>query len=223
MGIKLTNKRDITVWGRRCSFNVQKVLWTLDELGLSYRHIDAGGAFGGLDEPAFRTMNPHGTVPVLKDGEHAIWESNTILRYLAARYGVGTLWDEDPARRSLTDHWIDWSASGLQPSFLRLFWGYYRTPAEQRNEGLIGTHRKECSKHFRALDARLAQQAYLAGQQFSLADIAAGTCLHRYFNMGLAVDRPAHVLAWWARLQQREAFGKNVARPFDALFGRLAY
>jgi glutathione S-transferase len=214
---------DITIWGRRCSFNVQKVLWTLDELALSYQHIDAGGGFGGLDSPEFRAMNPHGLVPVLKDGEHAIWESNAILRYLAASYGVGSLWDQNPVERSQVDRWIDWSASGLQPSFLRLFWGYYRTPAEQRNAALLAAHHKDCDKHFKAMDARLELHPYLAGERFSLADIAAGTCLHRYFNMGLEVERPPHVMAWLARLQQRQAFRKNIAVPFDALFGRLAY
>lgn len=88
---------------------------------------------------------------------------------------------------------------------------------------MIEAHRQECRKHFRVLDTRLGQQAYLAGERFTLADIAAGTCLHRYFNLGLAVEQPAHVLAWWARLQQHEAFRKNIAVPFDALFGRLAY
>ena len=74
----------ITLWGRRNSVNVQKVLWALDETGLPFEHIDAGGDAGGLADPAFRAMNPHGRVPVLRDGKTAIWESNTIVRYLSA-------------------------------------------------------------------------------------------------------------------------------------------
>ena len=55
----------LKIWGRRNSFNVQKVMWLVGELGLAHEHIDAGGAFGGLDTPAFRAMNPHGRVPVI--------------------------------------------------------------------------------------------------------------------------------------------------------------
>ncbi len=76
----------LKVWGRRNSFNVQKVLWLIGELGLAHEHIPAGGDFGRLDEPSFRALNPHGRVPVIEDGDLAVWESHAILRYLAARY-----------------------------------------------------------------------------------------------------------------------------------------
>jgi len=94
----------LTIWGRRSSFNLQKVMWLVGELGLDYRHIQAGGKFGGLYTPEFRAMNPHGRVPVIDDGGTIVWESHAILRYLPlamdeARFGVmtrGTL-----ARRSM--------------------------------------------------------------------------------------------------------------------------
>jgi glutathione S-transferase len=97
----------ITLWGRRNSVNVQKVLWTLGELGLAFEHVDAGGDAGGLDAPAFRAMNPHGRVPVLKDGETAIWESNTIIRYLCAQYSGGDLCPAGPAARAEAEEWMD--------------------------------------------------------------------------------------------------------------------
>ncbi len=99
---------ELRVWGRRSSFNVQKVLWVLDHLGLDHQHTEVGGKFGGLDTLEFRRLNPHGKVPVLADGEVVIWESHTILRYLAARYGSGTLWREDAAERTHLDRWLDW-------------------------------------------------------------------------------------------------------------------
>ncbi len=175
---------EIIVWGRHCSFNVQKVLWTLDELGLQYEHHNAGGSFGGLDTPEFLAMNPHGQVPVIKDGSATVWESNSIIRYLSASYGVGTLWQASPEERSLADRWIDWSATALQPSFMRLFWGYYRTPADRRNHQGIESARTACLKHYRTLDVHLSKHRYLAGDQFSMADIPAGTSLHRYFTYG---------------------------------------
>src|ERR1022692_3707910 len=123
----------ITLWGRRNSINVQKVLWTLDEIGLAYEHIDAGGDAGGLDDPAFRAMNPHGRVPVLMDGETAVWESNAIVRYLCAAYAPGVLCAEAPLERAGADAWMDWTLATLQPAIMGLFWGFYRTPAAQRD------------------------------------------------------------------------------------------
>lgn len=214
---------DIIIWGRRCSFNVQKVLWTLNELGLPYEHRNAGGSFGGLDTPEFLAMNPHGKVPVLQDGSIAVWESNSIVRYLCASYGVGSLWQVSPGARSQADRWIDWSATTLQPSFMKLFWGYYRTPTDRRNETEIKAARADCSRHYRALNAHLSKQQYLAGDRFSMADIPAGTSLYRYFTMGVEVEQPPEVMNWYARLQERPAFQQHIMVPFDALFGRLAY
>src|ERR1700752_176248 len=99
----------VTVWGRRSSFNLQKVMWLLGELQLEHRHIELGGQFGGLDTPEFLDMNPHGRIPVIDDQGTVVWESHAILRYLAARFGGTALWPDDPAERSLADRWMDWS------------------------------------------------------------------------------------------------------------------
>src|SRR5579871_6747403 len=98
----------LELWGRSSAFNVQKVLWLLDELHLEFGHTEAGGAAGGLDTPQFRALNPHGRVPVLRDGDAVIWESHSILRYLAASHGDGAFWAATPARRSLAERWMDW-------------------------------------------------------------------------------------------------------------------
>src|SRR5436305_1023582 len=108
----------LTVWGRLNSFNVQKVLWLVGELALPFEHVSAGGAVGGLDTPEFREMNPHGRVPVIRDGDVVVWESHAIMRYLAARYGQGRFWSDDPADRSIADRWMDWAQATLQPDFL---------------------------------------------------------------------------------------------------------
>ena len=104
----------LKVWGRRSSFNVQKVMWLIGELGLEHQHIDAGGRFGGLDTSAFLAMNPHGRVPVIQEDDTTVWESHAILRYLAARHGGGHLWSGDPAVRADVDGWMDWSQTSLQ-------------------------------------------------------------------------------------------------------------
>ncbi len=214
----------LKVWGRRSSFNVQKVLWLVSELGLAHEHVPAGGDFGGLDEPSFRALNPHGRVPVIEDGDVVVWESQAILRYLAARYGQGRFWSDDPAERAQVDRWMDWSQTALQPDFLNgVFWGYYRTPEAQRNTAAIARSIARCAQHFRQLDTVLATQPFLCGADLTLADIPAGTSLYRYFE--LDIERPGvpHVVAWYQRLQERPAFREHIMLPFSELRGKLDY
>ena len=212
----------LTIWGRRSSFNLQKVMWLVDELGIAHRHIELGGKFGGLDTPEFLAMNPHGRVPVIDDDGVVVWESHAILRYLAARSGNELFWHEDPGQRSLADRWMDWSQSSLQPDFLLgIFWGFYRTPEAQRNQAAIARKIERCAHHFQLLDRILADRDFMLGGELSLADIPIGTNLYRYFN--LEIERPEipRVEAWYERLQERPGFRKHVMVPFQELYGRL--
>lgn len=211
----------LTIWGRRNAFNVQKVMWLVGELGLLHEHIPAGGDFGGLDDPAFRARNPHGRVPVIDDGGTVVWESHAILRYLAAR--AGRFWPDDPGTRSLSDRWMDWSLATLQRDFMDLFWGHWRTPEGQRDQALIARKQEACAAHIRLLDDHLADRPFLAGEDFGLGDIPAGTVLFRYFGMGLETPAVPHVRAWYDRLAGRPAYREHVMMPFDDMYGRLAY
>ena len=213
----------LKVWGRRSAFNVQKVLWFIGELDLQYQHIDAGGSAGGLDVGEFLAMNPTGHIPVIDDGGTIVWESHTILRYLAARHGAKDFWPADPGERSLAERWMDWSQTSLQPAFMDLFWGWYRTPEDQRDTAFVERARERCATCFQLLDTWLAERRFLAGDRITLADLPAGTSLYRYFE--LDIDRPSlpHVEAWYARLAKRPAYRNHVMIPFDDLKGRLDY
>ncbi|HEY1935352.1 MAG TPA: glutathione S-transferase [Acetobacteraceae bacterium] len=214
----------LKVWGRRSSFNTQKVLWLVGELGLPHEHIPAGGSFGRLNEPGFRALNPHGWVPVIEDGDLAVWESHAVLRYLAAQYGQDRFWFGDAGARSFADRWMDWSQTTLQPDFLMgLFWGFFRTPDAQRDWPAINRSLARCAGHFRLLDGMLARHPFLVGDALSLADIPIGTSLYRYFE--LDIERPdiPNVRAWYDRLRQRPAYREHVMIPFAELRGRLDY
>lgn len=208
----------LKVWGRRNSFNVQKVMWLVGELGLEHEHIPLGGAFDGLDTPQFLAMNPHGRIPVIDDDGLVVWESHAILRYLAARYGGERLWSDDPAARSYADRWMDWSQTTLQPDFVNgVFVAYYRMPEARRDWPAIRAAIARCAEHYRLLDRWLADKKFLLGDGFSLADIPAGTTLYRYFE--LDIERPSvpNVEAWYARLRERLAYRENVLVPFTDL------
>jgi len=105
----------IEVWGRRNSNNVMPVMWTLGELRLPHVRHNFGGTFGGLDSDDYLSLNPNGRIPTLRDRDCVVWESNAIVRYLAARFGEGNLWDADPGHRSLADRWMDWHKTTFPP------------------------------------------------------------------------------------------------------------
>jgi glutathione S-transferase len=214
----------LTVWGRRSSFNLQKVMWLIGELDLPHRHIPAGGDFGIKDTPEFLAMNPHGRVPVIDDDGIIVWESQTILRYLAAKYGQGRFWSDDPGERSQGERWMDWSQASLQPDFLNgVFWGFYRTPEAKRDLSAITSKVRACAQHFQLLDRILADRPFLCGDDLTLADIPAGTSLYRYF--AIDIERPSvpNVEAWYRRLQERPAYREHVMVRFGELYGRLEY
>jgi len=211
------------IWGRASSINVQKVLWLADEIGLTYDAVPAGGDHGGLDSAAFLALNPHGRIPVLEDGEVVVWESHAILRYLAAAHGAARFWPDAPARARI-DGWMDWSQTAWQIEVIGgLFWGWWRTPPQDRDARAVASSLRRASAHARLLDRRLADRPWLAGEDFSLADIPAGALLHRWF--GMDIERPAtpHLKAWYARLAERPAYRARVMIPFDDLRGRLAF
>ena len=214
----------LTVYGRKCSFNVQKVMWFISELGIEHQHIEVGGRFGGLDSAEFALKNPNQRVPVIVDGTVTVWESQAILRYLAARYGSSQYWHSDPAKRSSIDQWMDWSQTALQPNFLTgVFWGFYRTPEPKRDMAAVNRAIEKTANCLQLLDQLIGDKDYLLENDLTLADIPTGTNLYRYYN--LDIDRPSlpNVERWYAALQSRDAYRDHVMVPFDDLFGRLDY
>ena len=213
----------LTLWGRLSSCNVQKAVWLLEELQLPYERVDAGGDFGGLDDPEYRAMNPHGRVPTLKDGDSVVWESEAILRYLAARYGAPQFWSDDPAARAAVDQWLAWTAASLYRDWIDLFWRRVRTPPQQQDAAEIERLRQNTAARYAFLDSQLASRPFLAGDTFSLADIAAGMTLYRWYEMPIARPELPALRAWYERLLERPAYRKGVCLPFDDLAGKLAY
>ncbi|MBA8881152.1 glutathione S-transferase family protein [Phyllobacterium myrsinacearum] len=214
----------LKIWGRRNSFNVQKVLWLAGELGLPHEHIPAGGSFGQIDSPEFLAMNPHGRVPVIDDAGTIVWQSHAILRYLAARFGKDQFWSDDAGKRSDDDRWMDWSQTALQPAFLTdIFWGFYRTPEARRDWAVINRGIERCSRHFQLLDRWLDGKNYMLGDRLGLADIAVGTHLYRYFNLDIERPHVPNVEGWYQRLQERAPYREHVMIPFDDLYGKLDF
>ena len=206
-------RRMLRLWGRLSSVNVQKVVWTADELGLAYERIDAGGAFGIVATPEYRRMNPNGLVPVIEDDGFVLWESNAIARYLAAMHGAGALWPEDLRRRADADRWMDWQATTFTPAMRDAFWQLVRTPAEKRDAALVEASRAASEKAAAIIEAHLAGRSYLAGDSFTLADIAVGCAAHRWLNLPLQREARPEIERWYGSLRQRPGAAQVLATP----------
>lgn len=205
------------VWGRTSSSNVQKVMWAIAELGLEHERVDAGGAFGVVDTPQYAAMNPNRLVPTVEDDGHILWESNSIVRYLGARYGAGTLSPNELALRAQAERWMDWQLSTVHPNWGQMFMGLVRTPAAQRDMNKINAAVKNLGATYQILDAQLAGRDYIMGNALTVADIPLGVTAYRYYELG--VERPpmANVDAWYARLQARPAYAAHAMISFESL------
>lgn len=196
----------ITLWGRRNSANVQKVLWALHELDLPYRRERVGGSFGGNRDADYLAMNPMGLVPVIRDGDVTMFESNAIVRYLGARFRPGLLRPDDHRCLALAEQWMDWQQNSFVGAVSTIFMNNVRLPAAKRNAAAVAEAGKRAADALKIADDHLSRHDWFAGPVFSFGDIVMGVFLWRY--MGLECDRPAvpHVMEWLEALERREAF-----------------
>jgi glutathione S-transferase len=204
----------LEIWGRKNSFNVQKVLWCCEELEVPFRRHDAGGLFGVTGEDEYRARNPTGLVPTISDDDFTLWESNTIVRYLAAKHGAGSLWPEDPAQRALADKWMDFQLGTIFPAFKGALIGLVRTPPDQRDEEKIGASVRGTAGVLPVLDGHLGEHDYVAGSSLTMGDVALGSLVYRWLE--LDIDRPdlPSLQAWHERLAERPAYQKTVMVSF---------
>jgi glutathione S-transferase len=205
----------ITIWGRRNSANVVKVLWLCDEIGLTFDRKDVGGPFGGLDTPEFLALNPNGVIPVIEDGDTVVWESHAVLRFLATKYGPAPIYPPEPAARSHVERWLDWHISTLAPAITPVFVGLYRTPPERRNEAELTNQIKRLSATMIWLDRQMENRSYIAGDALTVADIAFGNSIWRWF--AFPVERPPtpNLAAWQARVGERPGHIAHIAQPLS--------
>jgi glutathione S-transferase len=203
----------LKVWGRISSVNVQKVVWCCDELGVPYERIDAGGAFGRNDTPEYLAMNPNGLVPVLEDEGFILYESNPIVRYLAAKYGAGKLWPEDARARADVDRWMEWQSTGYTAAMTPVFWQLVRTPAEKRDSAAIEASRVKSEKFSGVLDKHLAGREFVAADRFTPADIVIGCAVHRWLNLPLAREKRPEIERWYASLKSRPGARQVTSLP----------
>jgi glutathione S-transferase len=215
--VPANNSGQLKIWGRKNSVNVQKVLWCLSELDLGYERIDAGMAFGRNNEPDYLAMNPNGRVPTLVDGDFVLWESNSVMRYLARAYAPeATLYPKAPKARAGVDRWLDWTLSTLQPVDRPVFWALVRTPPAQRDMVAIQKDADAEAVQWRIVDAQLATRRFIEGDDFTIADIALGAYARRWFGVeGISKPTLPHLDRWFAQFAGRAGFAQFIAPPMS--------
>jgi glutathione S-transferase len=198
----------LRILGKASSINVRKVLWTCREIGRDYIREDWGSGFSATDTPEFLALNPNGQVPVIVDETGALWESNTICRYLAAEAGRKDLLPDAPRARALVERWMDWQATDLNSSWRYAFLALARRNPAYADPAQIAASTEQWNRAMGILDRQLASTgAHVLGPGFTLADVVLGLSVHRWIKTPLP-ERPAlpAVARYYDLLSERPAY-----------------
>ncbi len=193
----------LRIWGRISSINVQKVVWCADEIGVRYERVDVGGSFGGTKTPEYLAMNPNSLVPTIDDDGFILYESNAIVRYLAAKHSADKLWPRDPRKRADVDRWMDWLATSFVPSMRDGFWQLIRTPEAQRDTAAVEKSRGDSARLAGILDAHLANRRYVTDPGFTAADIVIGCAVHRWLLLPWERPERPNIRRWYDEIRSR--------------------
>jgi glutathione S-transferase len=190
----------IRLWGRLSSINVRKVVLTLRLLDLPFERTEAGGRFGVVRTPEYLARNPNALVPLLDDDGWELWESNVIVRYLAARYGDERLYPRDLRARFDAERWMDWQQTTLNPAGRDAFVQLIRMAPGERNQPLIDASVAATEPLWDLLESQLSGRRFIAGDELTIADLPIACEMHRW--RGLPLDRRAlpRLDAWYERM-----------------------
>ena len=198
----------LRVLGRGTSGNVQKVVWLLEELGEKFVREDYGRQFNNTQTAEYLALNPHGKVPTLLDGELAVWESNTILRYLCNKSSGGAaLYPADPAARSQVERWMDWQLASLNGPYLGVF--KESKKKEEERAASFAADAKELGAQLDILEKGTAGRPWIAGANFSIADICLGPIVDRCLSFPVSLPALPGVRAWRDKVTARAAYQKS--------------
>ena len=200
----------LKILGKRSSINVRKVLWTCDEVGLTYQQEDYGSGFQPVDTAEFRALNPNGLVPVLLDDDFVLWESNSICRYLTRKTGREDLLPVTPQGAADVERWMDWKATEFNNAWRYAFMGLVRKDPRFQDPVAIKESIAAWTRCVQIVESQLQRTGgWIAGPQFTLADIVLGLSVHRWKMTPFAHPELPAVERWYMTLNQRPAFMRH--------------
>lgn len=207
----------ITIYGRATSSNVQLAMWTIGELGLEHERLDYGHEHGGTETPEYRAMHPLGRVPVMKGGDLVMFESGAIARYLCEKHGTTPFRPEALEDRARLDVWCELIKATVAPMFAQpIFWSLLKFGPGEGGE-TIQPAAEAIKPHMAAIDARIGDGPWFAGDDFTFADLWVGHLLYRYNVLNFDKADTPNLDAYYQRLTQRPAFAEHVMVGFESL------
>jgi glutathione S-transferase len=203
----------LKILGKASSINVRKVLWCCEETGISFEHEDWGSGYRDTQKQPFLALNPNALVPVIVDGDFVLWESNTIIRYLASSHGATELLPVTPKERAKIEQWMDWQATELNGSWRYAFQALVRKNPRFSDPGEILASTQAWSRNMKILNRQLEiSGGYAAGREFTLADIPLGLSVNRWYMTPIEHPSLDAVKAYYDRLNRRagyKQYGQN--------------
>lgn len=203
----------LKILGRDTSSNVMKVLWACAELDLEFEREDIGGRYGGNDTSDFLRLNPNGLVPVIVDDGFINWESNSCVRYLAAKHDPGGLYPDNLQVRAVAERWMDWQVTMVSPTMIPVFRGMIRTAPENRDMDAIQASRAALSAKMSIINNVLAENTFMTGDTFTMGDIPLGIAAWRWFNMPIEREEYPHLKRWVDALGERPGYQRHIMKP----------
>ena len=201
----------LKILGRGNSINVRKVLWLCGELGIEFHREDWGRGFRATNDPEFLAVNPIGLVPAVIDGQAVLRESNTILRYLASKYGPSTLYPTDLAARAHVEQWMDWVAYETSISLRGAFLGGQLNEPPWNNPWFVALGREHITREIGQLEQHLrATGPYVTGADFTIGDIPVGVVVNRWFHLQFERPKYSAVKRYYDLLDQRAPYREFV-------------
>lgn len=202
--------------------NGWKISIALEEMGVPYqvKAIDLGS--NEQKAPDYLAINPNGRIPTIVDTDNdnfAVFESGAILLYLAQK--TGKFWSQDAKQQSVITQWLMFQMGGIGPMMgqANVFYRYF----PEKIPAAINRYQSEVRRLFEVLNKRLSEATYLAGDEYSIADIASYPWVRGYKWSGVSIDGLDHVQRWLSAIEQRPAVITGMDVPYkmaDVLKGK---
>jgi glutathione S-transferase len=184
-------------------------LWMLEEIGLPYENVKVSFV-NETRAPGFLKINPNGHIPVLQDGDLTLWESMAINLYLARKYDKG-LWPKTVEGEAKAYQWSIWSMTELEEPLLTTLLNRTFLPEDQRDAKKADAAAERFKTPLNVLEGKLTGE-YLAGKEFTVADLNVASVLSWAPLGGLTLDSSPKVKAWLGRCTARPGYARLVAK-----------
>lgn len=201
----------IQLFGNPASTCTRKVLTVLAETNTPYELSVIDLSKGEHKQPPHLARQPFGQIPVLDDDGFRMFESRAIARYLDEKTG-GSLTPKSIRERALMNQWQSVEQSNFSPAAMKFVYHYvFQRPQEQT---VLEGANKMVETTLGAISKSLAESPYLAGNQFSLADIGYMPYVEYTMSSPLRAtfEKFPHVMSWWNRVSERPSWRKVVGR-----------